>query len=372
MNRYIKIILTGILCLIFSKANALTSGADFLKIPRSARAIGLGDSYTAIIGDVTAIEYNPAAMNTIENFGVSMMYQKWLDTSYAMYLSGAFKYYGLTFGSSLFVLDYGGFTQYDDLGNAIGEYNPFDMNIKFGVALDGGMLFNFLTGFSVGGCISIIERKLVADNSLGFTFDLGINYETSLAQLQMVQDGHLAHIPLYFGFSIQNLGTAARAITPVKTTLGIATEVVSNFLISMDASLEYGRPLLYKMGFEYTLLDMFIFRLGFNLGKDTGNLNFGLGFQYPNYFNDFRVDYAFSYMGAVGNNHNVSIYIDFPIFVNEVEVLYQEGIYHYVRGEYEKAKVKWEQALKLEPENKVIQKKLEDIDKMIQLSEMID
>lgn len=355
-----------------SKGMGLTSGADFLKIPRSARAIGLGDSYTAVIGDVTAIEYNPAAMNTIENFAVSMMYQKWVDTSYAMYASGAFKYYGFTFGASLFVLDYGGFSQYDDFGNLVEEFHPFDLNLKLGLAVDGGMLFNFLTGFSVGGTISIIERKLVADNSLGFTFDVGINYETSFAKLQMINDGHFAHIPLYFGFSLQNLGTAARAITPVKATLGIASEVISNFLISIDASLEYGRPVLYKMGFEYTLLDMFIFRLGFNLGKDTGNLNFGLGFRYPNYFNDFRVDYSFSYMGVIGNNHNVSVYIDFPVFVNEVEVFYQKGIYHYVRGEFEKAKAQWESALELDPENKVISKKLEEVERMIKLSEMID
>lgn len=358
--------------LTYGATSGATSGADFLKIPKSARAIGLGDSYTAVIGDATAIEYNPAAMNLIENFAVSMMYQSWIDTTYALYVSAAVKHYGFVFGGSVFFVNYNGLTSYDLFGAAMGEYHPFDLNVKAAMSLDGGMLIPALTGFSLGATVSMIERSLVEDNSVGFTFDLGANYQTSMGRLQIVQDGHFAHIPIYLGLSVQNLGYSASAITPVKVTFGIATEIVSNLLVSIDTSVEYGRPFLYKMGIEYTLWNVLTLRTGFNLGRDTGNLSFGVGLRYPKYFRDLRFDYAFSYMGVLGNNHNFSIYADFPIFKDKVESLYQRGIYHYVRGEFELARQCWEQALSLDPENKMIKKKLEELDRFEELSQMID
>lgn len=350
----------------------LTSGADFLKIPKSARAIGLGDSYTAIINDATAIEYNPAAMNLIENLAVSMMFQTWIDNTYAMYLSAAARHYGLVFGGSAYLVNYNGLTGYDLYGAAESEYHPFDLNLKAAVSLEGGTISSRLTGFSLGATVSFIERNLVEDNSAGMTFDLGANYTTSLGRLQIVRDGHFSHVPIYLGLAVQNLGFSTGSITPVKATLGVAVGIMTNLLVSMDSSVEYGRPFLYKMGAEYTVVNFLILRAGFNLGKDTGNLSFGIGLRYPKYFNNLRFDYAFSYLGVLGNNHNFSIYAEFPAFQNRVEMLYQRGIYHYIRGEYALARQCWKDALAIDPENKMVKKKLEELDQFERMSRNID
>jgi len=297
------------------------------------------------------------------------MYQDWIGDSSAYYLSGAFKIYDFVVGSSLFVLDYHGFNSYGSLGELEDSYSPFDLNWKVAISADGGVLFDFLTGFSVGATLSLIERKLIEDNSVGMTFDLGINYETSLARLQMVKDGHFSNVPIYLGFSLQNLGFSASAITPVKSSLGVSMEMLSNLMISMDMSVEYGRPFIYKMGAEYTLWDILILRTGFNLGKDTGNLNFGLGVKYDDFSfaNTIRMDYSFSFMGAIGNNHNISLYLDFPFFVDEAEMYYQKGIYHFVRGEYEKAREYWYLGLEVNPEHFLIKKKLENLERLLWL-----
>jgi tetratricopeptide (TPR) repeat protein len=121
------------------------------------------------------------------------------------------------------------------------------------------------------------------------------------------------------------------------------------------------------MGLEYTILRVFIIRGGFNIGKANENLSFGFGFRYPEYFNDFRLDYAFSYMGVMGINHNFSVYIDFPINKRLVEIHYQKGIYHYIRGEYDLALENWKKALALDPENRLVIRKINELERLFEL-----
>ncbi|OHD57380.1 MAG: hypothetical protein A2Y33_07810 [Spirochaetes bacterium GWF1_51_8] len=376
MNSERKLLLAAVemLLLIVNpvKTSALTSESDFMKIPRSARAIGLGDSYTSIIGDSTAIEYNPAAMNTIDNLALSFMFQNWIDNTFSCYLSGAMKFYDVVIGTSIYYIDYGGFTQYDLYGAPVNTYHPFDLNWKAAVSVDGGLLFDFLTGFSVGGCVSVIGRSMTETGTWGLSFDAGINYTATLDKLGLHYDHAFFKMPFNIGFAMQNIGFTGDSVTPLKATLGLSMAIVKELMLSMDVAIEYGRPFLYKMGIEYTLFNILILRTGFNLGKETGNLAFGLGLRYPEYFNDLRVDYAFSYLGALGNNHNVSVYADFPVFVDQVAHLYQEGIYHYIHGQYELAKEKWLKALELDPENKLVKKKLTDLEELLKLNLIIE
>jgi hypothetical protein len=212
-----------------------TTGADFLKLPKSARAIGLGDSYAAILGDVTAMEYNPAAMNTIKNLAFSMMYQMWFDNVFSIYASGAFKVYDFVLGMSAFYVDYGGVKEYDAFGALVYEHRPHDLNIKFAVAVDGGILLPALTGLSLGVSLSILERTLIDEMKMGFSFDIGLNYQWYMGQ-----------VPLFTGLSVKNLGAADESITPVQATLGFAIKPSDNFLISLDTSYEQHNNLIFR------------------------------------------------------------------------------------------------------------------------------
>lgn len=349
-----------------------TSGADFLRLPTSARAIGLGGSYTSILGDITAMEHNPAAMNTLQNISASLMYQSWIDDSYSIYASGAKRFGDFVLGGSALFFGYGGFESFGSVGELLGESNPFDLNLKAAVSMDGGVLIPALTGFSVGATLSFVERALVEDHAAGMTMDLGINYETSLARLQMISDERFESVPIYLGAAVKNLGFTAGTTTPMDFTLGLGVEPLSNLLVAMDFSLEYGRSVVFKCGVEYEIFDLLSLRAGFNLGKDTGNLSFGLGFEIPGLWNAARLDYAFSYLGILGVNHNLSIYVDIPSFVNEFDTLYQQGIYHFIRGNYDEAREAWEAAAELDPSDARVIKKLDELEKYESMSEELE
>jgi len=46
---------------VFSQAKVGTTGAQFLELGVSSRAMAMGEAYTAVVDDISAVYYNPAA-----------------------------------------------------------------------------------------------------------------------------------------------------------------------------------------------------------------------------------------------------------------------------------------------------------------------
>lgn len=376
-GRFESLFRTALTLLVFcpiSLFSAVTSGSDFLKIPRSARAIALGESYTAVIDDPTAMDYNPAALNTIKNIAVAMMYQSWIDNSYGLSMAGGYRFGDFVIGASIFWFNYGGLTVYDYYGLQSGQYNPSDLNIKAGLSIDSGILFDLLRGLSFGATVSVIDRNLVDQTLWGFSMDAGINYKTTIGKLFNITDAYLlatlGKLPINAGFAVQNIGFAADSVTPVKFSGGLAVSPFSDMIISMDLSKDvYNTPWMFKMGAEYTLIEMISLRIGFNLGRDTGNISMGLGIRYPMLFNTLRFDYAFTPLGVLGNNHNFSLYGEFKFDI-KWEDYYQKGVYYFNKKDYLKTREMWRQAKTMDPENTMIGERLVMIEEIVKVYEL--
>ncbi len=348
---------------------AITSGSDFQKIPKSARAIALGESYTAAIDDIAAIDYNPAALNTMKNIGFSLMYQTWIDNSFGAYGAAGYRLGSFVFGSSFYYLNYGGFKEYDYFGNYVQSYNPCDMNLKLAVSADGGILAEFLKGLSIGMCVSGIYRSLLDDYQLGMTVDAGIHYKTTLSKLLQINDEYfnetVGFMPINAGFSIQNIGFSGEFMAPLRMNAGISIGLFRDFFLSFDISKDYNdTPLMFKCGAEYTLFDILSVRCGFNIGKDSGNFSAGFGIKYPLIFDNLRFDYAFSPLGVMGNNNSFSIYGEF-LFGRNYDDYFSKGLYYYNKQDYLKARELWRNALNLSPKSEEVIRKLKKVNEMI-------
>jgi hypothetical protein len=77
--RYLAVILISASCLQGQNPNLGTAGAQFLKIPVSARAAALGGAYTAMAQDAAAIFWNPAGVARIEANSAHFSYMRWFD-----------------------------------------------------------------------------------------------------------------------------------------------------------------------------------------------------------------------------------------------------------------------------------------------------
>ncbi|MFM7023875.1 MAG: PorV/PorQ family protein [Flavobacteriales bacterium] len=158
---------------------------EFLNIGVSASALGMSNSNSALVGDVTAGYWNPAGLTRIENnLEIGLMHAAYF-ANIAQYEYGglAFKIDDKSAGS----LNYLRFGVNDipntsDLIDANGNID-YDKITSFSVA-DNAFIFSYarksgIQGLSIGGSAKIIYRQ-VGDfaHAWGFGLDAGAQYQT--------------------------------------------------------------------------------------------------------------------------------------------------------------------------------------------------
>ena len=152
------------------------TGSSFLKIPVSARATGMAGSFTAVAGDVGAMEYNPAGLSEIYRTDINATLIRHIEESKIQAFSVAYPFafkknvgtgdgfFGPDSNKLFLGLHYRSF-QADDLGRDIagvptGEFDIKDQLIQLGAA------YTPFERLSLGLSGKIISSKL-AGESLG-------------------------------------------------------------------------------------------------------------------------------------------------------------------------------------------------------------
>ena len=155
---------------------------EFLALGVGARSLGMGNVQVANVDDVTSAYWNPAGLNSVENFQVGAMHSEWFAGI------GKYDYIGfarpLNYGEKTIGLSLIRFGV-DDIPNTLNIVDPagnvdYDRLTTFSAA-DYAVLLSYAQEwkkFRVGGNAKIIHRK-VGDfaNAWGFGLDLGAQYD---------------------------------------------------------------------------------------------------------------------------------------------------------------------------------------------------
>lgn len=167
----------------FSRDEAGTSAAQFLKLGAGARAEGLAGAYGSVSEDATAIYWNPAGLSQLESQNASFMHAVYVESIYydfATYSLPVGKNVGL--GAGVQYVSYGGVEETTEEGLSAGTFDPQNLALSLG----GGYRWECL---SVGSAIKYVRGR-IKENASTATVDVGLLY----------------HIKsLTFGFSIQNI-----------------------------------------------------------------------------------------------------------------------------------------------------------------------
>ncbi len=290
---------------MFSSAALGTKTATFLKMPVSARAIGMGDAFTSYSrGFSDMIYWNPAGIAALTKKEVSFMYSSSFEDITYEWISFALPTIYGTFGAALQHLSYGTMYGKDEDGDPTYDFSPYDLAVYLSYARF--YEFDNSSRLDYGLNLKYIYSK-IEESASAFAVDAGAIYTLSDAVTS-------------FGAVLQNAGTTMtfnekNEELPLAVKIGASRFFFETLLLSLDINFPSDNDVYPSAGAEYGLrvaedADIF-FRMGYDARqKDApgfAGLNAGAGISYK----DYTFDYAFSPNGDLGSSHRVSAGIKF-------------------------------------------------------------
>ncbi|OGG00543.1 MAG: hypothetical protein A3F83_11255 [Candidatus Glassbacteria bacterium RIFCSPLOWO2_12_FULL_58_11] len=169
--------------------------AEFLTIPVGSRGIGMGNAYTAVVDDISAMWWNPAGLGFLQNKEVMLTI-----VDYTMDLTYSWAGAAVPLADGNVVL--GGFFGYLDIpdmeittvANPEGTGSMFR---AYDFQMGGSVAYNFSDRFIAGLNVKYVHQDVMSNmGGSAFAIDAGAIYHTELNDRE-----------IKFAFAIQNLGS---------------------------------------------------------------------------------------------------------------------------------------------------------------------
>lgn len=297
-----------------------TTAVPVLQIPMSARAAGMGTSFTAVASDASALFYNPA--------GLARLNAHELDFSFA---SGQgetsiqnFAYAGPTPFTGISGNGYtsaGANLLYSQSGKI--EINRLNANgsLASSESVSAGSDLVLSGGYAERVGMTPLELRDATyqiDHYLGIGGKYVRSTIVSMTGSAFAADvGYLVHSPeagWSFGASALNVGGKIKyneEREPLPTTFrgGFAWQggvpSVHNVILSLDGDyLTHEREWHANMGMEYFWVKTYGMRLGYQIHRDDAGLTVGLGLRWKG---RFLFDYAWGLAKSLSDQHRMTV-----------------------------------------------------------------
>ena len=170
------------------------AGGEFLTIPVGARGVAMGQAFTAVVDDISALWWNPAGMGFLRSPAA-------LFTNVNMPLDAQINFVGVgapvfggngTVGGGITVLSFDK-TEVTTIEEPLGNGQQFD---TYSTSVQGTYAHNISDRFMAGASVKWAHENIFGVSSSAFQFDFGTNYHTTFAGRG-----------IRLAFVVQNLGT---------------------------------------------------------------------------------------------------------------------------------------------------------------------
>jgi len=272
------------------------TGLSFLKLGVGARSLAMGEAFSSICDDGTAVIYNPARLNSGSNSNVTLMYNSAMQDLTNNFIGAKLKINKLGLGFGLFKTTVSGIEIRTIPGAPIDKFDA--QNLSMNVSL----CYEIYNNLSVGVTSKLLYEKIYLDEASGVGFDIGTNF---------IKDN------LSFSFVLSNLGSI-NELKSVSTKLPTAVRFGGaytfknnnlNFILALDGfRVLDGGNLHINSGGEVSYKDLLFVRLGYQTAYDNKGITTGVGFKYKS----IMMDYAFiPYSDSFGTSSTISLGFNF-------------------------------------------------------------
>ena len=308
------IVLISLLTLVFSinvdaASKVAQTGVGMLDVAAGARACGMGEAFTVLGQDATALFYNPSGIGEIDaSFDLSVGATQWISDIQYLYLAGVYNagVWG-NFGFSVIYPDYGDIYGTRVIEGGAGFENTGLLDVS---AFCAGIAYarEFTDKFTVG-----IQAKYVAQHLGANDFwDVSEEGDSSIVSRENDISTPSFDFGLLFypGFKSFAFGMSVRNFSPRVTyerigfelpltfALGLSMDILDLFGDYPDYSLNLAVEGLhprdwdeqYHIGTEISYKDMLFLRGGYKFNYYAEGLNAGLGISLAG----VKIDYSYS------------------------------------------------------------------------------
>ena len=323
------------------------SAYQFLKIGADARGSGMGESYIAVVNDISALYWNPAALInygsahvivTMDDHGgsdASSIVSGQVMASHTQWLVDLQHEF---FGASYYL------SSNDAVGVAFTSLHTDDMKVTTETQPTGtGSYFTYgdvavaatysrkmTDQFSFGATVRYVRETIDVLHMDGLVVDLGTFYYMGLGS------SRFAVVVSNFGANVQPTGTVTRSggstvnsfqsfSPPTMFKLGYAVEPWQNEFNRVTTSLQLNHPNdnaeNIRLGVEYEYDKTFFARVGVKrtigeslLGKALStaeDYSFGAGVYLPLGIIRASLDYAFANYNDLGSVHRITVMVTY-------------------------------------------------------------
>ena len=287
---------------VSAQAKVGTTGAQFLELGVSARSMGMGDAFTAVANDVSAVYYNPAGLTSLLGTEVMATYVDMpAGIQYGFFAVGLpLESIGGVLGIGISSLTSGDIIE-RTYNRGLGTGRTFAWN-DLAVSVSYG---RYLTDrFSLGFSVRYIGEMAHDYSAASWGADVGTSYNTGYRDFKLAM-------------AITNFGPDLKFIEkpmplPINFRFGGSINVVDGVDHVLVMAAEGSHPSdnleKYNAGLEYLFKERFALRVGSRFNYDSDGLTAGAGMRIP-YGEEGLIsfDYAYQDFGILTEVHRFTM-----------------------------------------------------------------
>lgn len=279
-----------------------TTIGQVLELGVGARACGMGEAFTGLADDFSAIYWNPAGIAQIKDLEFNFMHNNWFQGIRYEFVSTVLpleEELG-AIGLSGIILKVNDIVGRDASGNFTSNFEAKDSIICISYAQ------MWSDELLLGATIKKINLKVENDKMNEIAFDVGGLYkfqDTGLTVGAVIQN--------------KNIGKEMKFIEkgeklPLTFKLGMSYKVpTQRTLLTLDLNKSIASDIKFNLGTEIILTSTLKLRFGYNSTNDAGNgFTAGVGFKIRDIF---ELDYAYVPYGELGNTQRISLATKFKV-----------------------------------------------------------
>ena len=296
MRKILMILFLILVSKAYSQSGEGGEPGAFMKNGFGARPNSLGNSYTAISNDASAIFYNPAGLSSVNKLQVMGMYSNLFGSVEGLNYGNIGVSKGFEFGTMGLGIIYSSVSDIPYVENVSGPSGETFSDNEMAVILSYSRIVTDNLQIGING--KFIRHTIAGYEASGIGFDVALltTFNEKFKMGLMIQDA--------IGANIKLNGREDTYISKFK--FGIAYNPISVLTISPEIMVTGNKKAQLSIGSEYDVYkNMIKLRGGYNTVQEAPS--FGVGIKYS----QINIDYSYSRNGDLGNVSKFGFILEF-------------------------------------------------------------